>query len=159
MRAETSFSAVSTVTADSVFSSSYTNYLILFSATQSNIAGIFSLQFRASGATNSTANYAFQHNYITTSLVASRNTGTGTAITLNSDLGVNGQVGAITVYNPNLAETTQITHSITPTSPSSITEFGAGGFGLTNVFDGFVLSVSPGTITGKYSVYGYNKAA
>lgn len=159
VRSETAFTAVSTITADSVFSSTYTNYLIQFSATQTVGSALFYMQFRTSGATNTTANYAWQHNYITSALTAARTSSGATSMTMTADLGAGGQAGSITVYNPNLPENTQMSHTLTITSGSSVTQLGVGGFGTTTVFDGFLLGVTTGSMTGKYSIYGYNRTA
>ena len=59
VKAKTSFSAASSVTADGVFTSSYANYVILFSYTGS-AGALTNLQLRASGTTATGSNYSYQ---------------------------------------------------------------------------------------------------
>jgi hypothetical protein len=159
VKAETSFSSVASVTIDDIFTSTYRNYLIKTRFTFSNTSTVISARFRASGSSNSTANYGDQYNYITTTLTASRtNPSTGTSMKVMADLGAAGLVTDFTFYNPQEATTTQMTHNGLLLDGGSVSNFGVGGFVLTNQFDGFEIISSLGNITGQYTVYGLAKS-
>ena len=159
VKAETAFSAVASFTADGVFTSSYTNYLINVIVTQSANESIV-MNLRAS-AVDASTNYNFQRGNIDgTSLSASKSTAqsSGTVIGTN---GGSGQVGAaIRLFGPQLAAATNyITESSTPFSGVAgiyIAQF-YGIHSTATAYDGIKLSVASGTMTGTYSIYGFAK--
>jgi len=161
VKAETAFSAVSSVTADSVFTSTFTNYKIILNYTTSTTNNV-GLRFRASGSSVSTATYNSQGFFANdTTLTGARSTGL-----TNLDVGVNSQgsfnsFSEITILRPNVA---------TPTTMFALVNYNSGAYTsqrLANYagnqtestqFDGIELLVATGTMTGSYTIYGYGKS-
>jgi hypothetical protein len=156
VRAETTFTTVSEILIDSVFTSTYTNYLIQINYTQTNSAGRLYAQFRTGGTTNTTSNYAEQNNAFGTALTAARIASGQPNIMLVGNFTITGLSGNLQINNPQVAEKSQIlTNAVNDNG--NLTFTGAGGFNLTTQFDGMRLSIDAGTFTGKYSIYGYSK--
>lgn len=159
VKAETAFSAVSSITADSVFTSSYTNYKIICRLTGTT-RGAITMQLRAS-TTPATSNY----NYQKLSIGGAGVTAARTAATSNFDFGF-GSTGSfmqsfwLELTGPQLAEATNFNALFA----QSDTTFGEPNYIQTlgnnsnaTAYDGFAISVASGTITGTYTVYGYAK--
>jgi len=153
---ETAVSAVSTITRDGVFTSDFTNYLLLVTGTTTTSANLL-LQFRVGGVTAAT-NYNSQYfSASNTSLIGSR-TLAATSFTIGT-FGNHTNSASTNIYGPQIAATTAIT---------SVNYFGAatnapdyqqfyGNHSTATAYDGFILSTSSGTFTGNYALYGYNK--
>jgi hypothetical protein len=160
IQAQTAFSAASSVTLDTAFSSTYTNYQILLNYTTSTTNNV-GLRFRVSGSSVSTTTYNSQGFFANdTALVGARSTGL-----TNLDIGVNSQgtfncASNITIFNPNVA---------TPTTMFAAVNYNSGAYTgqrLANYagnqtdstqFTGFEIFVATGTMTGNYALYGYAK--
>lgn len=147
-----SFSAVASVTTDSVFSSTYDNYLILINFTSSAETDV-KLAYRASGS-DTTTNYVFQQfNAVNTTLSGAR--------------GTTGQIGAcnsqqrnaleVLVYGPNLAQVTQAqSRALRNISGVELYQWFSQQTDSTQ-FTGIKFTPGSGTITGSISVYGLAK--
>ena len=158
----TSFSAVSSVSlAADTFSSTYDNYKILFRVTSSGGAGYIQMRFRAAGTDNSNPTYDSQGlgrqvNAVTTSFESGNDTffyitpkNTGDTLATSID-----------VFSPKLTNNTIINGLVQAVAngTSTSTNFSLGGtFKATTSFDSLTFISSVSTITGAYSVYGYNK--
>ena len=156
VKAETAFTTASSFFADDVFTSTFSNYLMLLDFTQTDGAGVVSLRYRAAGASNTTSNYRFQNNIFLTSLGATRNTVGASAATIIPQDGDLGMSGFIQIAQPQLAAKTQTKHQFSNEGGTS-TRLGSSGFGLTTQFDGIEILISLGTFTGFYSIFGYAK--
>jgi hypothetical protein len=152
----TSFSAVSAFNlAADTFTTTYTNYFILFDATTSQSSEIYA-RLRAAGV-NATGND--YNNQWVRGLTASvgGNAYTSTAANVNVADGAGKHVLEIYVYSPKLAVPTRLTSKF-----QSVAKPGLGisaiSHSLSTAYDS--LSIYPdsgGTITGKASVYGFNE--
>lgn len=158
----TSFSAVSSASlAADTFTSTYNNYKILFRVTSSGGAGYITMRFRAAGSDNSNPTYDSQGigrqvNGVTTNFesandtffyITPKNTGDTLAVTLD-------------VFSPKLTNNTILNGLVQAVAngTSTSTNFAIGGtFRATTSFDSLTFISSASTITGAYSVYGYNK--
>lgn len=159
VKSETAFSAASSVTADSVFSSTYTNYLMLVRYTTSTSNTLF-MRFRVGGvsaATNYNDQYIQGQN---TTVLAGRNT-SATQTLLGARTG--GDFKSLSVVNisgVSLAEPTifYVSHynSATAYTSPEVFQFG-GNHSTATAYDGIELLVSTGTTTGSYTIYGYSK--
>lgn len=154
----TTFSAVTTVNIDGVFSSSYDSYRIIVSGSQTAAAGTARrMRFRASG-TSISSNYGFSYiNNTTTSSVG------GLTAYNNWDIGVfgSGNFGqsVIEIGGPFLVgQTTGVSTSGNYIGQSSLYIRGLHQTDSTS-FDGFSTYVESGTITGTIRVYGYKNGA
>lgn len=161
VKAETAFSAVSSFTADNVFTSSYTNYLILIKFANTNDV-VLDLQFRASSVTTTT-NYNYS-GYQMTGAPSAQSYGYNAAqsslrLAQTGGSSVIGYCQA-NIYSPQIAEQTGLIATNLRFDGSYATPIAQGTTGNQNSstqFDGFIVSVTAGTTTGNYAVYGYAK--
>jgi hypothetical protein len=154
---ETSFSAVSAVNVDGVFTSTYTNYLMNVNVLASG-ADTFNIRFRVGGVSTTT-------NYGTQSFTADNTTLTGarTSAAAQSTIGAlrTGQRTSIPlyIYAPQIAQWTNVVTSYVDNAGST-TFFRSDSHcaqASTTQFDGVSIFCSTATITGTYSIYGFNK--
>jgi hypothetical protein len=159
VKAETAFSGASSVTADSVFTSTYTNYVIKFRYTTNNTVQP-SFKLRASGTSAST-NYNYQ--YINGNASSVGAAGATAQTSANFALYTNGDfksAATLELFSPQIAEATNFTslNSWQPASYSGLNAYYAGNHSTATAYDGIEFLVSAGTMTGAYTIYGYSKA-
>jgi hypothetical protein len=148
-------SGVASQTINSIFSSTYANYRILFAITNTTAVD---LRFRFTiGGTNTTTNYARTGIGSTTGGAAFywyTNTSTDAWI-IGDTTGTNGShFTSLDIHNPNVAANTGGNGNYIR-SDGQTANF--GGFQTSsNQFDGFNLQPGSGTMTGTIRVYGYN---
>ena len=157
VKAETAFSAVTSATADSVFSSTYTNYLVICKFTTSTTNSM-EMKLRAGGVSTST-NYSRQELYANTSSVVAAQTSAQTVYRINDTGGANQSVVYLDISGPNLAQTTPINARYTLMQSGTNTFlFTSGGTQNSSTqFDGIEFLCATGTISGNYAIYGYSK--
>jgi len=161
VKAETAFSAVSSFSADNVFTSSYTNYLILIKFANTNDV-VLDLQFRASGVT-ATTNYNYS-GYQMTNTPSAHSYGYNAAqsslrLAQTGGSSVIGYCQA-NIYSPQIAEQTGLIATnlrFDASYGSPLAQGTTGNQNSSTQFDGFIISTSAGTTTGNYAVYGYAK--
>ena len=160
----TSFSGVSSFSlAADTFTTTYENYKVLITLSgTSNDADIF-LRLRAAGSDNSTSNYKY-------GIMAYRSNNTannyGFAGVSNISFGQTESAFSasanfyydIDISQPKLAVNTKVLSKGQDTDGSSnyVTRQAGGLFNATTQFDSASFILSAGTMSGKYSVYGYN---
>lgn len=156
VKSETSFSAVTEIIADSVFSSTYSDYLLQMYWTSSSTS-LLIMNLRA-GGTNTTTNYNDQ---VTEAL----GTGIGTSYVTTPYVAhaINGSFYGsmrLNLFSPNKAEVTNFqSDSVVPsggyTAPKITQMY---GFQTDSTqFTGIRLYVGNGAITGRYTIYGKAK--
>ena len=154
VKAETAFSAASSVTADSVFTSSYTNYRILIMSTTAAGAPQMNFTLRASG-TAATTNYnwnAFSVNgaTVTGSAASSQAAWAGGLTTTTPSW------WSIDLFNPQVAAQTNMLMTM------SQNQFQSWLYWSNNTnataYDGIGFAPASSTITGSYTIYGYGKS-
>ena len=155
-----SISAAATLSLNSCFTSTYTNYRIVFAGTNSGTkSNPVYFKLRASSTDSSVSYYGYNVNYFSSN--ATNNT-----ITSNLTTGI--PVGSceddvkfsFDVFAPQLAVQTGTTQMAIGWQSGSTRSFSFQGQGLHNVstaYDGFTLNFTSATVTGTVSVYGYNK--
>jgi len=160
VKAETAFSAAASITADNVFSSSYTNYRIMIRMTAGGNINTF-LRLRVGGVSSSAGNYNRQN------LLAASTTVSGVRATAETSFNLNGVNGAffttnvIDLFAPFLAEPTGLQFNNTVNDGAytiPIIYITNANNTLSTSFDGFEFFPSSSTLTGTYTVYGYGKA-
>jgi hypothetical protein len=146
------FTGVTSVSLNGVFTSTYANYLIVLSElTASQNIGV-NLRFRVSGTDSSTGYYAggFYVLY-SSSTVNGEASSNGTSVDVSGS-NTTPTVGSIMyLQNPQLAKTTAY--------QLNMTRHDAGGYrtgyhSVTTAYDGFTLIASAGNVTGVVRVYG-----
>jgi hypothetical protein len=157
VKAETAVSAANSSTADGIFTSAYTNYLLLVNFTTSGDQ--LCIKFRASGVSTS-SNYATQQVLIDgTSVSASR-------VTSQAEIRVQQSTGAesssiIQIFNPQLAIPTRLTQHTAMNIGNYTTglqvNMRASNQSASTAFDGIELLALTGNWTGNYAIYGYSK--
>jgi hypothetical protein len=156
----TSFSAVSAVSlAANTFSATYTNYRILFYITAKSTANVCTVRLRTSGTDNSSSTYDISCVGATSagSFGAAANNAAqfdpldGTARTPN-EVWIFDVLSTFAAVNTILDGTAYTTDA----GATIKTVKWTGRFENTTSFDSLSFNASTGTITGSYSVYGYN---
>jgi hypothetical protein len=145
-----SFSAVSSVSLNGVFTSAYENYRLIIAS--SNSAGLLSIRWRVGGTDNTSSSYARQQ-------ITARG-GTVAASSATDDrafftyTGVSGlHTVSADIFQPQITANTLVLslgQNLNPEIVSSRNYFTA-----TTSFDGFTISTDSGNITGTLRVYGY----
>ena len=158
----TAVSAASAVNIDGCFTSSYTNYRIIYSGTSNAGYTNVALLYRTSGTTDSNAKYEgyvtrYNSASTTTQLNAYQNGTTGHEIVTAG----NGMCFVADVFSPQATEYTSILSNGVGgqvAESRAIRTDGYGFFENTTSFDGFRLNAGSDTMTGTVFVYGYQKS-
>jgi hypothetical protein len=154
VKAETAFGPVATVTADSIFTSTYTNYLLLFNYTTST-TNFPQIKLRVGGVSASTA-YTSQQMQGFSGSVTTNARSAATSFEFAYYGNATKEATVLSIMGPQLAQATQF-----------VTGGGAlGGALVQNIYglhttatayDGIEILVATGTMTGTYAIYGYSK--
>jgi hypothetical protein len=155
VKAETSFSAVGTITADNVFSSTYTNYLIVIRATAASGTDLY-WALRTGGTTAAT-NYNIQALEANgTSISGARLTSQTRAVF--SSLGPTMGMAQLTLSGPNLAAATPGVAAGNYGSASGIqSRFHSTIHTTATSYDGIEITADA-NLTGTYTIYGLAKS-
>jgi hypothetical protein len=156
---QVTFTTVGTnLSLNGVFSSTYTNYLVVFSSTQST-TGTMSVRFRASGTDTSTNYYYNIVDYYSNSAVVDLAQGNGTSSILLYDSNVIETGFNLNILNPNASRKTLLSgqYENWQSTPRQQVGLSFGTQSDTTAFDGITFLPSGGTMTGTVSVYGLAK--
>lgn len=152
--------ASSTITVDGCFTSTYKNYIVYVNTNYSGSADQDAyLQLRASGSTISSSNYAFNVNYINAGInagTASSNSGSSGAIIIYDNMD-DGSVfnGSIQFFNPQVFGETQAEWGLYGADNGYRKQMlGFASLNAVGSYDGFIITMQSGTLTGTYDVYG-----
>lgn len=158
VKAETAFSAASSVTADSVFTSTYRSYRVIINYTTSS-TGSLSVKLR-SGGTSTSTNYNFQFIEANgTGVTGARVTGSSAITASEWTNGSFNSTAVLDIFSPQVATATTY-QSFGDTSLGALTtpfiKMTFGNQSDSTQFDGIEI-LNSGTITGNYTIYGYGK--
>ena len=157
-----SFSAASSVSLPtSTFTSTYTNYKVVFRVTAASGTFQLTTRFRSAGADNTTSNYStaslgvFSNGTANNSLAYN-----ATSIALDAATNTPGLTINADVNNPQATDTTQIIGALIAFNPLPAISGQAinAQFGATTSFDSMSFIAATSTITGYYKVYGYSNS-
>jgi hypothetical protein len=160
LKAETAFTTAASVTCDNVFSSTYQNYVVNIRYITSLTTDFF-FRLRVTG-TSAATNYNYRM-----LLVDAGGVGASGATSQTSFYGGGNTNGTfyshvqLTLFGPALAEATTmlgINNQNAGAYTTPISRMFQGAHSTGTAYDGFELLIGTGTITGNYSVYGFNKA-
>ena len=158
VKAETALSGTS-VTADNVFSATYSNYQIMVRYTTVGNNAIFA-RLRVGGVSASGANYNEQSiSAVTTALASSRNTGQTSAQIATASDGDFKSATMLSIFSPAVAEPTNF---FSFQNPSFQAYTGVRWYSfnanhtVATAYDGIELFCA-GTMAGTYAIYGYSK--
>lgn len=159
VKAETAFSAASSVTADNVFTSTYTNYVVQIRLSTST-TNLTYFKLRASGTSAST-------NYDVQTLTANDTGVSGARLTAQTSAifgyytnSASEKYGTtLHLMGPQLAEPTAFHSEASGTvgSNAALSYYVGGNHRTATAYDGIELLVATGNMTGTYAIYGYSK--
>jgi hypothetical protein len=158
----TSFSGVSSVSVNDVFSATYNTYKIIFDITSSGAAITTNMRLRVSGADTSTNVYRRQISYaFGTSLSAERGLNESSWVGVlfsNTTTANSNTTNNLEIYNPFQSKNTTAMAQILYTPEGNI-EIQTYGWGINNStsYTGFTIIPDSGTISGTISTLAYNK--
>lgn len=158
VKAETAFSAVTSLTADSVFTSAYTNYrlVIRYQTSSDELA----MKLRAATVDTSTG-YNFQRLQAAAGTVDGvQSTSQTSAFVGHTGTGAFWCLTTLEISGVQLAEPTTYQAICTRNNSAYTTPIITQYFGnqsASTAFDGIKLLVAAGTMTGTYAIYGYSK--
>jgi hypothetical protein len=151
----TSFSAVAGQIINNVFSSTYDNYRIVFTATAAS-ALTLNMKMRVSGSDDSSANYTTQDLFANNTTVSASRTSGATSwgiVVVRSTLLT---PMSFDIFNPNKASTTVVLGKAVDIGDPALRE-NMLIHNVNTAYDGFNLICSTSNMTGAVSIYGYNK--
>jgi len=154
---QVTFTSCQTLLLNGVFTSAYTNYLIMFEGIGSaNV--LLNARFATAGTANSTSNYNFQKLLVNGGAVVAARATSQTTFTITENVNTTyGDNFACDVFNPQTTQNTSFSSIGFSTAVSSYINQIGGFFATTTSFDGIQLIPASGAITGTISVYGYTK--
>ena len=153
------FSSSAGVNIDSCFTSTYTNYLVVWDRiTSASTQGQF--QFRSGGSTNTNATYNWSSYYIPLGSSPLGYEVGGSQTSVSTGMGESSSITSVTmlyVFQPQASQYT--TYTWTNQHGGGYTQWGGGRFANTTSFDGIRLAPASGNFTsGSYQVYGLAKS-
>jgi hypothetical protein len=155
------FSGASSVSLNSVFSSTYDNYKIVFTLTSVTADTTITAKVRSGVTDNSATLYSYAMPGLTNGGSAANEssgpTSAGWLVTYSDSALSHYSSASIDLYKPFLAVYTSGTITMTNSSFSSVLRANSGGWWheVSSSFDGISFISSSGTITGSVSIYGY----
>ena len=156
VKAETAFTTVGSVTADDVFTSSYTNYRIVITASGGTDTGA-TFQFRVGGAAAG-SNYNRQYLQADSTTVSAGRTTAQASFPYSAARNV-AVTEIIELFGPQLAAATNISiigiqNGVDATTPR-VTVI-TGNHSTATAYDGIALTFGS-NMSGRYTIYGYGK--
>lgn len=157
--AETAFTGASSVSVNNCFSSTYTNYKLIIRVTTSSDQ--VALRMRVSGTDSTTGYYGVNYDMYSSNAASS-----STAVQSNAAytlVGNQSSFNEFNIFQPNVASQTFMTgtgsryESTTPRAETTATNYKIVHSPAT-AYDGFTIYPLSGTMTGHYTIYGFNKA-
>jgi hypothetical protein len=152
---EVSFTGVSSVSLNGVFSSAYENYSMQVILTGS-AGGDFRIRLRDAGSDAAT-NYKAQRLYAQSSTVATYADGTTTSARIG-EIGTSKGCIIANIYQPNAADATLFNSLQTNTVTSAFLDLAGCSHSTATAYTGFTVFPNSGTITGTIRVYGYRNS-
>ena len=159
----TSFSAASSINlAANTFSSSYTNYRLIINQSLASTNNSLKLRLRSGSTDDSGGNYAYSGIYTRSdsATIASYRDAIGqTSFALGDYNSGRPTIFDVDIYNPQVATqtTTRVNCSNPDTSNTLFHFLNMGYHNQATSYDAASIITLSGTITGSYSIYGYNK--
>lgn len=156
-----SFSGVTSIALDSVFSSTYDNYKINFVVTTSTASGSLGFRFASGGVDTTATSWYGGTNYVNansaggTFSAANGSADFNAGVVIGSGYTVRKVLTEISVNMGNDGNRISVFSSGFPSTYAGHTN-GAAVYNVASLFDGFKMTVVAGTITGFVTVYGYN---
>jgi hypothetical protein len=157
----TTFSAQASVTIDSIFTSTYDTYLVVFERTAGS-TGTADLQFQFRyGSTTQAASYYGSTTKFTSATPIYTGSANTSTFTMLQDISTTGQPGSASCFINNVGNASEQA-TIQGTAIEGSTPGGANIFGCMQLsaqtYTGFIMTPSTGTMTGEITTYGLAKS-
>ena len=150
-----SFSGVSSISLNGVFTGDYDNYRILVNIVGSSNTN-FRMRFRVAGTDNSGSNYTREQLQLNNTALTASLSASQTSFAFGNVATERGFV-TMDVADAFSANAKNVQWQNSRSGASGIVEWGTGYFSFATSMDGFTIYPGSGTITGTVSVYGYKK--
>jgi hypothetical protein len=161
VKAETAFTAVSSVTVDNVFTSTYSNYRVMIRYETGGTGVELRMRLRVGGVSAAT-NYNYnQMIFDNTTSYAGRATSQTTMVVSGQTNGAFKSVAYAEIFSPAVADATGFIIQNAPNQGAYTTpQVGqnSGNHSTATAYDGFELLTTSSNTTGTYTVYGYAKS-
>jgi hypothetical protein len=161
VKAETAFTAVSSVTVDNVFTSTYTNYKVMIRYETGGSGVELRMRLRVGGVSAAT-NYNYnQMIFDNTTSYAGRGSSQTTMVVSGQTNGSYKSVAYADIFSPAVADATGFIIQNAPNQGAYTTpQVGqnSGNHSTATAYDGFELLTTSSNTTGTYTVYGYAKS-
>ena len=151
------FVTATEVLVDSVFTSAFRNYRIVFDCQSSAGGGIFEFQVRGGGSTISTLTYNYTAMDITAGVGTFRASTAQGSIRFGANDASGWNASTLDIFVPALAAPTRLITAFNRNSGATVENTWSANTNST-AYDGFRLSVGTGTMTGTYVLYGCRTA-
>ena len=149
----TAFSAVSSVSVNDCFTSTFDVYLIVVTGISSPAATAANIRMRVGGSDATGASYSRERLLGSGATASSSTDASATSLTAGVIFDTLSGINQIQISNPAITTNTSFLITGGRTGSASIT---GGVHALATAYDGFSLIPASGTITGSVRVYGYN---
>lgn len=152
----TTFTTASTVNVNNVFTSTYQNYKVIYTATGSGGDAAVLMRMRVSGADNTTSNYTMQRFSAYGGTAAPERTNSPTQWVGGNVNSTTLNATEMTIFRPQETASTAVhLHNVMGAGGGDITLFQSyQAFAATTSFDGFSIYPGSGTMSGTLRVYG-----
>lgn len=153
------FTGVTSVSLNGVFTSTYSKYKILISNVSGTINAALQFRLRNAGADRTDSSYAGR-GLFATSATSGLWTDTGASVSFsNLEPSVAWICSDVTIYNPANAGYRTVYNSVSTGLAASSNAWisNAGQYGVANANDGFTIYPGSGNMTGTVQVFGYNE--
>jgi hypothetical protein len=161
VKAETAFTAVSSVTVDNVFTSTYKNYRILIRYETGGSGNELRFRLRVGGVSAAT-NYNYQQIiFDNTTSFCGRATSQTTAVFSGQTNGTFLSCATMDIFNPAEATPTQFINNNAPNQGAYTTPQAgqnSGNHSTATAYDGIEFLTTASTTSGTYTIYGYAKS-
>jgi hypothetical protein len=154
-------SAVSTISINNCFTSTYRNYVIFYNLAYNTGGGYaLKMRLRASSTDNTSSNYSQSLLYLASNTATVGNDSGNSTAFKTAEIRDGGESGGtINVFSPQAtARTTYTSNGASSFSTSSVSSFSAGSMTVTDAYDGFTLLADTGAFTGTIRVYGVSNS-
>ena len=150
-------SAAGTISVNNCFSSTYDNYKIVLTDISPSATVDVRFNFSTGGTINTTGNYWMQNTFKSGTSISSNEESTQTSFRCIYAQGGSNGYAWFEVITPFATANTNVWQQGVSYASAIIDRSFVGFFNTTTSFDGFKLVVASGTVSAKYTVYGYRK--
>jgi hypothetical protein len=151
---QVTFTAVTSLSLNGVFSATYDNYVVSIRSVHSTADYYLDAKLRASGTDASGSNYTYQNLVANSTTVSGARFTSQTSAVFGYTANTQRSGETIAIYGPYLAQPTAWrTVNVLGRDSGIIADF-ACTHSLSTAYDGFTISVSAGNVTGTLQVYG-----